>query len=314
MLGCYCDCPEITLPFDAGTFLNQQDLDMINGVADIPNTTEIQSDKILWYGNWSTTQWSAKNVLNGGAVITDNALKREVWDWLHESIHPAYFQKIWDMHGRKTPPVSILCFSHPTAWHREGPILFPENLPEHINTKVVSMPRAPAVINFRLLGDKDGSKLQFAEATEELNIQEQECIQKYFDSWTSDVNGSFHAAEHNGLVFTAQQHWLGNDPTQDTNKWQTTSKTEETSYVTTRDVVLRDDELMETGNVTKNWDNKINFITEHVGMHNAYIVNLSKWHRVLTNGEPRVTFRIHANTDLTFEDIEQLVDNGEFFK
>lgn len=302
MLGCYCDCPEITLPFDASTFFNQQDLDMINGVADIPNEREMQSDKILWYGNWSTTQWSAKNILNGGAVITDDTLKREVWEWLHEAIHPGYFQKIWDMHGRKTAPVSILCFSHPTAWHREGPILFPENLPDHINTKIVSMPRAPAVINFRLLGDKDGSKLQFADPTEELNIQEQECIQKYFDTWTSDMNGSSHAAEHHGLVFTAQQHWLGNDPK------------EETHHISTRDVVLRDDELMETGIVTKNWDDKINFITEHVGMHNAYIVNLSKWHRVLTNGEPRVTFRIHANTDLTFEEIEQLVDNGEFFK
>ena len=101
MLGCYCDCPEITLPFDASTFFNQQDLDMINGVADIPNEREMQSDKILWYGNWSTTQWSAKNILNGGAVITDDTLKREVWEWLHEAIHPGYFQKIWDMHGRK---------------------------------------------------------------------------------------------------------------------------------------------------------------------------------------------------------------------
>ena len=71
---------------------------------------------------------------------------------------------------------------------------------------------------------------------------------------------------------------------------------------------------MNTGNVSTMWDDKLNFITEHVGMHNPYIVNLSKWHRVLTNGEPRVTFRIHANTDLTFEDIERLHDNGEFFK
>ena len=45
-----------------------------------------------------------------------------------------------------------------------------------------------------------------------------------------------------------------------------------------------------------------------------YIVNVGKWHRVVTNGTPRVTFRIHANTDLTFEQIEKMVEAGEFFK
>ncbi len=314
MLGCYCDCPGVSLPFDANTFFNQHDLDMINGIADIPNTVEIQSDKILWYGNWSTTQWSVKNVLNGGAVITDDKLKRDVWEWMNETIHPSYFQKVWSLYGRKTPPVSILCFSHPTAWHREGPILFPENLPEYINTEIVSMPRAPAVINFRLLGDKDGSKLQFANPTPELDVQEKECIQKYFDTWTEDIQDNTHAYEHNGLVFTAQQHWLGNDSHPE-KKWVGEKQNKETTHVvTSRDVVLRDDDLMNTGNVSTIWDDKLNFVTEHVGMHNPYIVNLSKWHRVLTNGEPRVTFRIHANTDLTFEDIERLHENGEFFK
>jgi len=270
MLNCYCDCPGIELPFTKD-ILSQQDLDMIYGHTEIPKTPSIQTEKINWYANWSTTEWSKDDVLNGGAVITDQQLKRDVWEWLHETIHPEYFQTIWNMAGRKTPPVSILCFSHPTAWHREGPIQFPNNLPQHINKDIVSKPRAPAVINFRLLGDPNGSTLEFAEANEELKIKEQECIDKYFETWYNDVNGEIHSAEHEGVVFTAAQHWLGE----------------------------------ETG-LTK--------ITEHVGMHNAYIVNLSQWHKVNTNGEPRVTFRIHANTDLTFQDIERLVDNGEFFK
>ena len=52
----------------------------------------------------------------------------------------------------------------------------------------------------------------------------------------------------------------------------------------------------------------------HYGMHNPYIVNISEWHRVITNGTPRVTMRVHANTDLTFRQIEELVDAGKFFK
>ena len=49
-------------------------------------------------------------------------------------------------------------------------------------------------------------------------------------------------------------------------------------------------------------------------MHNPYFVNVSKWHRVITNNTPRVTLRVHANTKLTFEEIERLVHSGEFFK
>jgi len=274
MLGCYCDCPGIELPF-TNDILSQQDLDMIYGNTEIPKTPSIQTEKINWYANWSTTEWSKDDLLNGGAIITDQQLKKDVWEWLHETIHPEYFQKIWNMAGRKTPPVSILCFSESSAWHREGPIQFPENLPQHINKDIVAGPRAPAVINFRLLGDPEGSSLEFAKPQDTLNNAEQECINKYFDTWTEDVNGELHATEHEGVVFTAAQHWLGE---------------------------------------TYNWQNNLTKITEHVGMHNPYIVNLSKWHRVLTNGEPRVTFRIHANTDLTFEDIERLQENGEFFK
>ena len=77
MLGCYCDCPGIELPF-TNDILSQEDLDMIYGRKEIPKTPSIQTEKINWYANWSTTQWSKDDVLNGGAVITDQQLKKEV--------------------------------------------------------------------------------------------------------------------------------------------------------------------------------------------------------------------------------------------
>lgn len=62
------------------------------------------------------------------------------------------------------------------------------------------------------------------------------------------------------------------------------------------------------------WNDNLNVIETHHGMHNPYIVNVGKWHRVITNGSPRTTLRVHANTDLTFKEIEELVARGEFFK
>ena len=62
------------------------------------------------------------------------------------------------------------------------------------------------------------------------------------------------------------------------------------------------------------WTKELKLIGTHHGMHNPYFVNVSKWHRVITNNTPRVTLRVHANTKLTFEEIERLVNSGEFFK
>ena len=55
-------------------------------------------------------------------------------------------------------------------------------------------------------------------------------------------------------------------------------------------------------------------MSQYVGMHNPYIVNLSKWHRVLTNGTPRVTFRLHVNRNLGWENITEMYETGKLFK
>ena len=60
------------------------------------------------------------------------------------------------------------------------------------------------------------------------------------------------------------------------------------------------------------YKDQITKVSQHVGMHNPYIVNIGKWHKVTTNGEPRVTLRVHANPrTMTFDKIEELHKGAE---
>mgnify|MGYP003320452107 CR=1 FL=1 len=61
------------------------------------------------------------------------------------------------------------------------------------------------------------------------------------------------------------------------------------------------------------WEDELEIITEHVGMHNPYMVNINQWHRVKTNGTPRVTLRVHGSHKLTFKQMEEMFDTGKMF-
>ena len=136
--------------------------------------------------------------------------------------------------------------------------------------------------------------MEFSEPNEKMAQAEEELIQKFFDTSIANNNAEkspLQAApgvrhfggnkvtlptfvKHRSMIMDARQHWI-----------------QEGTYKTA-----------------------LTHIATHYGMHNPYIVNISQWHRVITNGMPRVTLRVHANTNLTFTEIEQLVEAGKFFK
>ena len=286
MLECYCDVPNIDFPFSAENIFGDYELDLFHNNVPVPKEITIAGKVVKW-NNWMAGKYAGKdnkeawevyqkeNIFNGEAVITDTKMKREVWDWMNATFQPNVFQEIWNDGMHSHPPVTILCFSDSTGWHKEGPIDIPneDTIPKEQGVDFIKRMRAPAVINFRLLGDIDGSVLQFAKPSEKMLQNEKELIDKFF---TVRPEESFHTkiVEHNTMNIGATQHWLANET----------------------------------------WHNDLTQITEHKGMHNAYIVNLAQWHRVLTNGSPRVAFRVHANTTFTFKQIEQMVEAGKFFK
>ena len=105
------------------------------------------------------------------------------------NFHPIYFQEIWKTNtGNAHPPVTVLCFSRTTGWHKEGPVPIPSNVPESFDTGFVTNWRPPAVINFRLLGDIEGSQLEFAQPNEAMVEAEEELIQKFFDTSVAESN------------------------------------------------------------------------------------------------------------------------------
>ena len=286
MLECYCDIPDIDFPFTAENIFSDYEFDLFNGNIPVPSDLTINGKTVRW-NNWmagtymdnkNKDAWKyvqRENLFNGEAVITDTKMKHDVWTWMNDTFRPDVFQKIWKDGMHSHPPVTILCFSDPSGWHKEGPIEIPneETIPKEFGVEYIKNMRAPAVINFRLLGDIDGSVLEFARPTERMLQNEKELINKFF---TERPNEPFweKIVEQNKMCMKATQHWLSDE----------------------------------------SWYDDLTPIVEHKGMHNAYIVNLAQWHRVLTNGTPRVSFRVHANTEFTFKQIEELVDTGNFFK
>lgn len=304
MNGCYVDClGNINFPFATEDFFTEQDIDILHGKTlgeeilgdnltalsgavgknKRHDSSFVKTTKIHWSKN--TGKYDAQGTFNGNGIITDHNLKHDVWDWLNDTFHEKYFQRIWRAGGTNTPPVTVLCFSLNSGWHNEGPVpIIPGSTLPQFNNFL----RPPAVINFRLLGDVDNSYIEFAEPDEIMAQAEKELIERYIEkvhdrkihaSAREDVHG--HAeAEVNTIV----EH-----------KKMIMSSTIQGFY-------------------DAYWNDNLNVVETHYGMHNPYIVNIGKWHRVITNGSPRVTLRVHANTDLTFQEIEQLVAAGEFFK
>ena len=305
MNNCFIDCPQVQFPFTADDFFGDYDYDLINGNIPLPSELILQGEKIKW-SNWSSDNVSflegtrfenekQEENFNSAGLIYDTNLKHDVWDWMNDTFHPIYFQEIWKTsHGNAHPPVTVLCFSRTTGWHKEGPVPIPSNVPESFDTGFITNWRPPAVINFRLLGDIEGSQLEFSEPNEKMAQAEEELIQKFFDTSVSNSD-----AEKSPLqAAPGVRHFGGNKVTVPT-------------FVKHRSMIMdaRQHWIQEG-----TYKNALTHIATHYGMHNPYIVNISQWHRVITNGMPRVTLRVHANTNLTFTEIEQLVEAGKFFK
>ena len=283
MLECYCDCEGVEFPFTAEDFFTEQDINMINGNV-IPTDITVQSGNIKWTnwssdkipteakaGRWADSTDSNQLTFSGSGFISNLELKRKVSDWLHETFNPEFLQNNWNINGFNTPPVTVLCFAKSTGWHKEGPVTIPATAPTDFDNTFLNAYRHPGLCNFRLLGDKEGSSIQFAKPSEKMWNAELELIEKFCHD--------YHVAKqpitivHNDLTMGIDSHW----PT------------------------------------TGVWEDELEIITEHVGMHNPYLVNIGQWHRVKTNGQPRVTFRVHGNHNLTFKQIEEMYDTGKLF-
>ena len=79
------------------------------------------------------------------------------------------------MSGRKTPPVSILCFSDSSAWHREGPINFPNNLPQD---KDIATTNSKNNTFFEIKNDGEGISKEQLSKIKELNELEIDSLKK----------------------------------------------------------------------------------------------------------------------------------------
>lgn len=292
--NCFIECKDIILPFTVEDFLIEEDIKLVNAT-DFPEDPRIQypNSKIMWT-NWQigTNRMSEhanqtnQERFNGMGLIINTELKHKVNEWIQDTFNPDFVDTNWkDAFGRITPPVTILCFNKTSGWHKEGPLQIPDNF-QHL-TDPIKLRRWPAVLNYRLTGDVEDSILQFAKLSSDLEQKVEQLTLNFFDYCDSK-----------GKTWDEKtQDWQRIGPTDAITK-------DELRIMTHTDYILND-EL---------YKDHISIEQQYVGMHNPYVVNLSKFHRVITNGTPRVTLRVHSNKDLSFEQIEEMYETGKLFK
>jgi hypothetical protein len=354
MNGCFIDAVGLEFPFKADDFLNDADMQMISGDVPIPTESAIKSDKVMW-NNWSSPMepthssdkeqpapmqvlndaqeaneagkrvWSGasemqKEMFNGTAVITNVKLKHMVHEWIQDTFHEDYIDTLWTspMGMAKYVPVTLLCFNKSSAWHKEGPIDIPNYYPSNFHTGIVTRFRPPAVCNFRLLGDIDDSYLQFAKSSERMRNTELSIQDEFFKNWLVDSGGT----EKDGVW----EYTVKTDPPilqkridEAHNIAQAKQYAPHIKLPNFPDFVIRDRlKVAPSTNYIVDpeyWKDDIEIIETHVGMHNPYFVNINQWHRVVTNGQPRVTFRVHANPlKMTFKKVEEMYEAGKLLK
>lgn len=325
--GCFIELEDLTLPFTSEDFFTDKDLDMIFGRTPLPKELHIKSDKVLW-NNWAGTSqlqddgsagtklhdstddhWDEVGKLhdlqhfNGTATITNTELKRQVQEFLWDTFHEDFLYPIWDTpYGGHTPPITILCFNKTSMWHSEGPLPIPDVIPKE-GQETLRQIRSPAVCNFRLLGDIHGSRLEFSDAKQKLIDAEEFCQQKFFSRYIRDLTSRFREPDSEFAYqppvtkipqsVAVRNRQLHQQPPMLFNGLLVSPTT---SYILDVDY----------------WRNQMIPNTGYDGMHKSYIVNLSKWHRVLTNDTPRVTFRVHANSNkMNWDKIQDLVNTGK---
>ena len=316
----YIDCKEFKIPFVAEDFLLQEDIDLVNAY-EFPQEVKVRfpNSKITW-NNWQIgtnkmgehVNQSDKERFNGLATITDTKLKHRVREWLYDTFNENFFDNKFTSHGRASPPITILCFNKTSAWHREGPVKVPHGF--HINPEPMQAQRWPAVMNFRLTGDIEDSIIQFAEISDTLQEKYDQLRNKFFNTWRSkalndgtkfentdiDTYTDYDKSAEKRLIHHEKGRifWTGGHTLTDAEYLDKLRMMLHTDYIL--------DENLYKDHITK--------MSQHVGMHNPYIVNLSKWHRVITNGTPRVTFRLHVNRKLGWDDIREMYETGKLFK
>ena len=301
MNNCYIDLPELELPWSVDELFCDEDYNIINDDNSHLRPYMIKTDRLVW-NNWQAqdggeASWMYDNIItpdnklnvhfNGTALITNTKLKREVYDWARDTFHKDYLDELWGVspNAAKFPPISILCFNKTSAWHSEGPIEIPNDIPVDFSTKILRRVRASICCNFRLLGDEDDSILQFTHASDELNKMYRQLEHKFVYKW-------FNNKRFNNKWFN------NNSPNPEYIVRNGLKVSPSTSYIVD----------------TEKWKKHIPISVERKGMHCPFFININKWHRVLTNNTPRVSFRVHSGDAMNFRKVEELVSSGNFFK
>lgn len=271
----YIDLLDLQFPYKYSDLLTEEDSDIIKGHSQVSEIT--QTENFVWYPN------PYDSYAPIGGSLHRNSIARILFEFLNDTFSENIVgESLKNSLGKTMFPISILKFHHSTKWHREG---FPYWADEQIKS---SYRRNNFAINFPLYCETADTKVRFAKATNELehNVRDNMQLLMEQDKWTQPRNINLKNMFENYIENMGKSVYANN-------------------IETTFAMDLLDDELEE----------HLTVVGEKVSYDCPYIIPLSSWHRVITNGQDnRCSLRFFGNNDYTFSDICRLYDEGDLFK
>lgn len=252
--------------------LTEEDLDIIKGNYQLSEVKHTHN--FAWYPNQFNQ--SAPN----GATIHRNTTCKKLYEFVKDIFKVDIVGDVKKTIGGKAMfPISILKFHGNTQWHREGyPYWADDNYKNNFT-------RTNFAFNFPLYCETADTKVRFAKGSKELEInvmQNSNTLMKQ-DKWETDTKLDIDSISKNYYKNMGKQVYHN-------------------GIKTTFQMDLLDDEL----------ESNLTVIGEKVSYDCPYIIPLSSWHQVITNGvDNRCSLRFFGNNDYTFSDICKLYDEGD---
>jgi len=271
----YIDLVDLQFPYEYGDLLSEEDLDIIRGHSQVIELT--QTENFVWYPN------PHDPFAPIGGNLHRNTIAKQLYQFVRDTFKHNIVGSIHkNMTGKAMFPISILKFHNSTLWHREG---FPYWADSKMKDTLI---RTNFAMNFPLFCETADTKVKFAKATDELenNVKQNTNDLIENETWMGDDTLDLNKLFSNYIANMAKSRY-------------------ENGIKTTFQMDLLDDECEE----------HLTVVGEKVSYDCPYIIPLSSWHRVITNGQDnRCSLRFFGNNDYTFSDICRLYDEGDLFK
>ncbi len=321
MLNCFCEFPKLESPFKPEDIFTDEDWKLFSEDYET-GKVNLHSGSIKWF-DANDEMAKAKGVqrpeFSGVGYPTNKKFMKLLREYVGDTLPDDFIKQMWKTPiGQKLYPCTLLAWGRDSDWHTEGVVYDVQK-----NPKIASK-RYSTVINFRLLGDADNSKIKFADPSPVLHNKIKELSEMFVsndvhENYSAQLQSISHSMSNNDDMDSSGAKrvvsYIG-----DSDKESASEVVERQKTLNYKAVEFVEEDGLEISSpndiiTSQRWEDELNPITVKEGFNSPFMLNLARWHKVVVgDAGTRVTLRLMADRNVPFSHWEEMVDNGTFFK